>query len=125
MLAFGCGLALSIFPCSRLYFCYTCYFFLWSNKVTTKISELKRKELENAKIFGSAYSTDIRLSISVSLRIVCGFFPCGFSASLSDAEAGEDGGEDVGGGEGAGDGGEVVEGGAEVLGDEVAGEVGE
>lgn len=42
--------------------------------------------------------------------------------SLSDAEAGEDGCEDVGGGEGAGDGGEVVEGGAEVLGDEVAGE---
>lgn len=43
---------------------------------------------------------------------------------LSDAKAGEDGGEDVRGGEGAGDGGEVVDGGAEVLGKEVAGDVG-
>lgn len=42
--------------------------------------------------------------------------------SLSDAEAGEDGGEDFGGGDGAGDGAEVVEGLADVLGDEVAGE---
>ena len=124
MLAFGCGLALSIFPCSRLYFCYSCYFFLWSNKVTTKNSELKRKGLENAKNFGSAYSADIRVSFSVSLRIVCGFFPCDFSASLSDAEAGEDGGEDVGGGDGAGDGGEVVDGLADVLGDEVGGQGG-
>ena len=43
---------------------------------------------------------------------------------FTDAEAGEDGGEDVRGGEGAGDGGEVVDGGAEVLGKEVAGDVG-
>lgn len=43
--------------------------------------------------------------------------------SLSDTEAGEDGGEDVVGGDAAGDGGEVVEGFAYVLGDEVAGEV--
>lgn len=91
------------------------HFFLWSNKVTTKISELKRKDLENAKIFGFAYSTDIRLSISVSLRIVCGFFPCGFSASLPNAEAGEDGGEEGVGGDGAGDGAEVVQGLAYVL----------
>lgn len=66
--------------------CYSCYFFLWSNKVTTKISELKRKDLENAKIFVSVYSADIRVSFSFSLRIVSGFFPCGFSTSLSDAK---------------------------------------
>ena len=42
--------------------------------------------------------------------------------SFTDAEFLEDGLEEVGGGDGAGDGGEVVEGGAEVLGDEVAGE---
>ena len=40
--------------------------------------------------------------------------------SLSDAEAGEDGGEDVLGGDGAGDFSEVVECLAYVLGDEVA-----
>ena len=40
--------------------------------------------------------------------------------SLADAEAREDGGEDVGGGDGAGYFTEVVEGFAEVLGDEVA-----
>ena len=79
--------------------------FLSNNKITTKNSELKRNDLENAKNFGSAYSADIRVSFSVSLRIVCGFFPCGFSTSLADAEAGEDGGEDVGGGDDAGDGG--------------------
>ena len=39
---------------------------------------------------------------------------------LADAEAGEDGLEDVGGGDGAGDFAEVVEGFAYVLGDEVA-----
>lgn len=39
---------------------------------------------------------------------------------LSDAEAGEDGGEDVGGGDCAGDGAEMVDGFAYVLGDEVA-----
>ena len=44
--------------------------------------------------------------------------------SFADAKAGEDGLEDVGGGDGAGDGGEVVDGGAEVLGKEVAGDVG-
>ena len=43
---------------------------------------------------------------------------------FSDAEAGEDGGEDLGGGDVAGDGGEVVDGGSERLGDEVGGEVG-
>lgn len=43
---------------------------------------------------------------------------------LADAEAGEDGGEDFVGGDGAGDFAEVVEGFADVLGDEVAGEVG-
>ena len=85
--------------------CYSCYFFLWSNKVTTKISELKRKDLENAKIFVSVYSADIRVSFSFSLRIVSGFFPCGFSTSLSDAETREYGGEDGGGGDGAGYGG--------------------
>ena len=39
---------------------------------------------------------------------------------FTDAEVLEDGGEEVGGGDGAGDGGEVVDGFAEVLGDEVA-----
>lgn len=43
---------------------------------------------------------------------------------FADAEAGEDGGEDFGGGDGTGDGTEMVDGFAEVLGDEVAGEVG-
>lgn len=43
---------------------------------------------------------------------------------FSDAEAGEDGGEDLGGGDVTGDGGEVVDGGSEWLGDEVGGEVG-
>lgn len=43
---------------------------------------------------------------------------------LADAEFLEDGLEEVGGGDGAGDGGEVVDGFAEVLGDEVAGDVG-
>ena len=43
---------------------------------------------------------------------------------LADAEVGEDVGEEVGGGDGAGEGGEVVEGFADVLGYEVAGEVG-
>ena len=54
----------------------------------------------------------------------CAFFLGVILPLFSDAEAGEDGGEDVGGGEGAGDGGEVVDGGAEVLGKEVAGDVG-
>lgn len=98
--------------------------FLSSNKITTKNPENKRKDIENAQILWSAYPTDIRGIISVSLRIVSVCFHMIALASLSDAEAGEDGGEDVGGGEGAGDGGEVVEGGAEVLDDEVAGEVG-
>ena len=40
--------------------------------------------------------------------------------SLADAEAGEDGGEDVGGGDGASDFAEVVEGFAYVLRDKVA-----
>lgn len=44
--------------------------------------------------------------------------------SFTDAEFLEDGLEEVGGGDGAGDGGEVVDGFAEVLGDEVAGDVG-
>ena len=43
---------------------------------------------------------------------------------LADAKPRKNSGEDVGGGDGAGDGGEVVDGGAEVLGNEVAGEVG-
>lgn len=98
--------------------------FLSSNKITTKISELKRKRTENAKNFVRYYCSDYLVYISILLRIVYGSFPYCFPTSLADAEAGEDGGEDVGGGEGAGDGGEVVEGGAEVLGDEVAGEVG-
>ena len=38
---------------------------------------------------------------------------------FADAEAGEDGGEDVWGGDGAGDGGEVVDGFTDILGDEV------
>lgn len=59
--------------------------FLSSNKITTKNSELKRNDLENAKKIGSVYSADIRVSFSVSLRIVCGLFLCGFSASLADA----------------------------------------
>ena len=44
--------------------------------------------------------------------------------SFADAEVGEDGLEDFGGGDGAGDGGEVVDGFAEVLGDEVGGKGG-
>ncbi len=44
--------------------------------------------------------------------------------SFTDAEVGEDVGEEVGGGDGAGEGGEVVEGFADVLGYEVAGDVG-
>ena len=43
---------------------------------------------------------------------------------FTDAEAGEDGGEEVGGGDGAGDGAEVVDGLADVLGDEVAADAG-
>ena len=43
-------------------------------------------------------------------------------ALFADAEAGEDGVEEVGGGDGAGDGAEVVEGFADVLGYEVGGE---
>lgn len=42
---------------------------------------------------------------------------------LSDAEAGEDGGEDVGGGDGACDGSEVMDGFAHVLGYEVTAEI--
>ena len=48
----------------------------------------------------------------------------GINGLFTDAEAGEDGGEDLGGGDVAGDGGEVVDGGSERLGDEVGGEVG-
>lgn len=98
--------------------------FLPSNKITTKNSEFKRKGLENAGIFRSAYLTDNLVCFFVYLRIVCGFFPCDFSASLADAEAGEDGGEDVGSGDVAGDGGEVVDGLADVLGDEIGGKGG-
>lgn len=43
---------------------------------------------------------------------------------LADAEAREDGGEDVGSGDVAGDGGEVVDGLADVLGDEIGGKGG-
>ena len=42
-----------------------------------------------------------------------------WKTSLSHAEAGKDGGEDVGGGDGAGDGGEVVDGLTYVLGYEI------
>lgn len=48
------------------------------------------------------------------------FYAFLFFVSFADAEVLEDGGEEVGGGDGAGDGGEVVDGFAEVLGDEVA-----
>ena len=47
-----------------------------------------------------------------------------FSILFADAEAGEDGGEEVGGGDVADDGGEGGDDGAEVLGDEVAGDGG-
>ena len=43
---------------------------------------------------------------------------------FADAEAGEDGGEEVGGGDSAGDEAEVVKGFADVLGDEVGGDTG-
>lgn len=43
---------------------------------------------------------------------------------FTDAEAREDGGEDVGSGDVAGDGGEVVDGLADVLSDEIGGEGG-
>lgn len=98
--------------------------FLPSNKITTNNSEFKRKGLENAGIFKSAYLTDNLVCFSVYLRINYGFFPCSFSASFADAEAGEDGGEDVGSGDVAGDGGEVVDGLADVLGDEIGGKGG-
>jgi hypothetical protein len=59
--------------------------FLSSNKITTKISELKRKRTENDKFLGIAYWLDFLMCFSVLMRIVCGFFPCRFPASLSDA----------------------------------------
>ena len=54
----------------------------------------------------------------------CDFYFSENQRSFPDAEAGEDGGEDVGGGDGAGDGGEVVEGFAEILSNEVGGDGG-
>ena len=51
---------------------------------------------------------------------LCHLSPNGDNHLFSDAEVLEDGGEEVGGGDGAGDGGEVVDGFAEVLGNEVA-----
>ena len=59
--------------------------FLSSNKITTNISELKRKRTGNAKKFGIAYWLDFLVHLSVLLRIVCGSFPCRFPASLADA----------------------------------------
>lgn len=50
------------------------------------------------------------------------FYAFLFFVSLADAEVGEDGGEDFGGGDGTGYGGEVVDGFAKVLCDEVGGE---
>lgn len=63
----------------------------------------------------------IKSLIFRTLRIyIFSFYAFLFFVSLADAEVLEDGGEEVGGGDGAGDGGEVVDGFAEVLGDEVA-----
>lgn len=59
--------------------------------------------------------------ILLNIRCLSGF---GVSLLLSDAEAREDGGEDVGSGDVAGDGGEVVDGLADVLGDEIGGKGG-
>lgn len=70
------------------------------------------------------YPADIRGSFSVYFRIVSVLFGGAFVASLSDAEVGEDGGEEVGGGDGAGDEAEVEKGFADVLGHEVGGDAG-
>ena len=78
-----------------------------------QISKLKIKNLQKLAQF-------LMLEIKRFTIHICRYYAFLCNKSFPDAEAGEDGGEDFGGGDFAGDCGEVVEGFADVLADEVA-----